>query len=465
MRIGIRSKLAIAVAAIAVAIALIVFLSMLFSFRSGFLQYVNASRFDYLQSLKATIESSIETEEQWQHFLQQKKRWDALLRQTFRENRQQNSDNKSTPTLPGQRPPRPNAFYLLDNNKAILYGKQRDVRRPLISPIKIDNQRVGFIGVHKSATFNRKADKSFVAKQTKTFFMIAIIVAILGAIAAFCLAHWMVSPVQRLNRAMKQLTTHDYNTRVENHSKDEMGELMHSFNRLAITLGEHEKSQQRWIADISHELRTPLATLRGEIEALQDGIRKLTPSRIDSLHEEIIHIQRIVDDLHQLTLSDLGALKYQFSECDVVSVIQKIQLHNEAALNKKSLEFTIKTDDKLPLIEADEDRLHQLFANLMQNSLRYTDAGGAIEVSITKTESQLSIHWQDSSPGVDTRSHGKLFNRLYREESSRNRAQGGSGLGLSIVQAIASAHLGSVATKDASLGGLEVILTLPLHLN
>jgi len=218
-------------------------------------------------------------------------------------------------------------------------------------------------------------------------------------------------------------------------------------------------------ADISHELRTPLATLRGEIEALQDGIRTLTPARIDSLHEEIIHIQRIVDDLHQLALSDLGALRYQFSECDVISVIQKIQLHNEAAINEKSLEFTINTDDTLPSIEADEDRLHQLFTNLMQNSLRYTDAGGAIEVSITNTESQLSIHWQDSSPGVDTRSHGKLFNRLYREESSRNRAQGGSGLGLSIVQAIATAHQGSIKTKDSHLGGLEVILTLPVHLN
>lgn len=462
MKIGIRSKLAIAVAAIAVAIALLVFISMLFSFRSGFLQYVNATRYDYLQSLKITIEDTLETEDAWEQLERQKRLWNTLLRKTFRDNRPQ-ADDKKNP-LPHQRPPKPSAFYLLDDDKDLIYGKRRDSRRPLIIPIKINNETMGYIGVHKSATFNRKADKSFVAKQTTTFFIIAINAAILGAVAAFFLAHWMVSPIQRLNRAMKQLTTHDYNTRVETPSKDEIGELMYSFNRLAITLGEHEKSQQRWIADISHELRTPLATLRGEIEALQDGIRTLTPDRIDSLHEEFIHIQRIVDDLHQLALSDLGALRYQFSECDVLSIVQRIELHNESALHERGLSFTAQADEELPDIQADDDRLYQLFNNLMQNSLRYTNTGGEICVQIKCTNKQLIIHWQDSAPGIEAGSHKQLFNRLYREESSRNRAQGGSGLGLSIVQAITIAHQGSIRTDDSPLGGLDVILTLPLEL-
>ena len=468
MKIGIRSKLAIAVAAIAVAIALLVFTSMLFSFRSGFLQYVNGVRYDYLQTLQITIEETIETEEAWEQLTRQKNLWNLLLRKTFRENlikEKTNASSKKERPLPNQRPPKPGSFYLLDDDKNIIYGNPKDTRRPLILPIEIDGETIGFVGVHKAVTFSRKADKSFVAEQTRTFFIIAIVAAVLGAIAAFLLAHWMVSPIKRLNHAMKDLTTHDYSTRVATESEDEIGELMRSFNRLAVTLGEHEQSQQRWIADISHELRTPLATLRGEIEALQDGIRTLTPERIDSLHEEIIHIQRIVDDLHQLALSDLGALRYRFSECDVCSIIERIELHNERKLNEKSLSFSIKAQEDLPVIQADDDRLHQLFSNLMQNSLRYTNPGGEICVMIDHIDNTIVVRWQDSAPGIEKDSHGQLFNRLYREEASRNRAQGGSGLGLSIVQAITTAHQGSITTADSPLGGLEVILTLPIKLS
>jgi len=464
MKIGIRSKLAIAVAAIAVAITLLVFLSMLFSFRAGFLQYVNTARYDYLQSLKATIEESIESHNAWGQLERQQRLWDALLRKTYKDNNPQIKDRNQPRSSPSQRPPKTNAFYLLDDDKKVIYGKPRDTKRPLVLPIVIDQKTVGYIGVHKLATFNRKVDQLFVANQTKTFFVIAIIAAILGAIAAFFLAHWMVSPIQRLNHAMKQLTTHDYTTRVAIPSKDEIGELMHSFNRLAVTLGEHELSQQRWIADISHELRTPLATLRGEIEALQDGVRTLTPERIDSLHEEIVHIQRIVDDLHQLALSDLGALRYRFADCDVLNIIQRVQQHNETLLQEKNLSFTITAHNELPQIQADDDRLHQLLSNLMQNSLRYTNAGGEIRIELSHNDKQLIITWDDSTPGIEKDSHEKLFNRLYREESSRNRAQGGSGLGLSIAAAIVHAHQGTINTSDSTLGGLSVTVALPVLL-
>ena len=463
MKIGIRAKLAIAVAAIAVTVALLVFISMLFSFRAGFLQYVNTVRYDYLQSLKITIEDNIHNQDDWQTLTQNPLIWEMLLQRAFEQASPQTGKKKSHRPLPHKRPPKLNAFFLLNKQKQIIHGKACDRRRTMLLPIvNSEQEKIAYIGVYKSATFNRKADKAFVAKQTQTFFIIVIIAAIIGAVAAFFLAHWMVSPIQRLKHAMKRLTTHDYSTRVATPSKDEIGELMYSFNKLAVTLGEHEKSQQRWIADISHELRTPLATLRGEIEALQDGIRTLTPKRIDSLHEEIIHIQRIVDDLHQLALSDLGALRYQFAETDIGSIIQRIYHHNENTLNDKQLVFSLNTSDDLPLIQADGDRLHQLFNNLMQNSLRYTNINGKILVSIRRDADYMIIEWEDSAPGIAQDSHKQLFNRLYREESSRSRAQGGSGLGLSIAYAIVMAHEGRIVTSDSNLGGLKVTVTLPI---
>ncbi|MGH6913809.1 MAG: ATP-binding protein, partial [Geminicoccales bacterium] len=204
------------------------------------------------------------------------------------------------------------------------------------------------------------------------------------------------------------------------------------------------------IADIAHELRTPLAVLRGEIEALQDGVRPLGRDALDSLAGDTARLSRLVEDLHTLSLSDLGALSYHKEPVDLAEVANEVL--DERRVRTKGLKLE-KDLQPAPLM-GDADRLGQVFSNLLENSLRYTDPPGQIRVS----SGNGFVLWEDSSPGVPEADLPKLTGRLYRVEGSRSRNGGGSGLGLAIARAIVEAHGGTLAASASLLGGLRIEL-------
>ncbi|HEY5973808.1 MAG TPA: ATP-binding protein, partial [Geobacteraceae bacterium] len=254
----------------------------------------------------------------------------------------------------------------------------------------------------------------------------------------------------------------DYSTRVPVVSTDELGQLAGDFNTLALTLAQNEQARRQWVADISHELRTPLAILRGEIEALQDGIRKPSPDSIRSLHGEVLRLGRLVDDLYQLSLSDLGALQYRRERLDLAVLVgDVVSAHRaEFTANNIGLSASLPADGTAQLL-GDPERLHQLFANLLANSLKYTAAGGELRIAMTCDGCTVSIDFQDSAPGVTDTDLERLFERLYRVEASRNRATGGAGLGLAICRNIVEAHQGTISARPSPLGGLWVRVELP----
>jgi len=220
----------------------------------------------------------------------------------------------------------------------------------------------------------------------------------------------------------------------------------------------------RGIADISHELRTPIAILRGEIEAIIDGIRQADDKSMESLHQEVLQLNRLVDDLYELSLSDLGALNYRKTEVDVCEVIDSVIEHFEESFRQKHIQIKSNINKhKSILFNADPDRLHQLLSNLLKNSLSYTNPQGLLEIDIQESDSQFTINLKDSAPGVLTEDLPKLFDRLYRAESSRNRATGGAGLGMAIVKNIVEAHQGTVSALSSPLGGLWIKINFPLN--
>ena len=216
------------------------------------------------------------------------------------------------------------------------------------------------------------------------------------------------------------------------------------------------------MADISHELRTPIAVVRAEIEAMIDGIRPTNPDHLNSLHSEVGRLSSLVDDLHELSLSDLGALNYRMAKVDLTEVLGQSLAHFEAGFSQQGIELSTSLPSTEVMIKADEQRLTQLFNNLYQNTLKYTQSPGQCQVQLVLEADQARIIWQDSSPGVPESSLDKLFDRLYRVEESRNRATGGSGLGLAICQNIVAAHQGTVTAKASELGGLTIQIELPL---
>jgi two-component system sensor histidine kinase BaeS len=195
--------------------------------------------------------------------------------------------------------------------------------------------------------------------------------------------------------------------------------------------------------------------LRGELEALQDGVRQPTPASLSSLLAEVTTLTKLVDDLHQLSLSDLGALAYRKSPVDCVHLLQIAVASFRDRFRAKGLEIVTLLPEQAPLF-GDPDRLNQLFNNLLENSLRYTDAGGKLEIGAEPLPGRLRIYWQDSAPGVNDEQLARIFERFYRTEGSRNRASGGSGLGLSICQNIVEAHNGTIYAQHSPLGGVRI---------
>jgi two-component system sensor histidine kinase BaeS len=274
----------------------------------------------------------------------------------------------------------------------------------------------------------------------------------------------MARPIRLLAAATRDLASGKYSTRVKDTSGGELGQLSRDFNGLAEILEKNQRARSQWVADISHELRTPLTILRGKIEALQDGVYQPTEETFKALHREAVHLGLLVDDLYQLSLSDLGAMSYQRAEVQPCWALEQavILLEPEFGEKQLTLETSVDLGEDASLF-ADNERLKQLFTNLLTNSLRYTDAGGRVQIRVSQQdEERICFDIEDSAPGVSGEHLSKLFDRLYRVDSSRSRDLGGAGLGLSICYNIVKGHNGTIEASNSSLGGLRIRVCLPL---
>jgi two-component system sensor histidine kinase BaeS len=306
-------------------------------------------------------------------------------------------------------------------------------------------------------------DVRFVEQQRRSFVLIALLVGLVSVALAWPLAHALVRPLRRVTEGARALAVGRFDTRVQVETKDELGELARDFNVLAETLERTEQARRQWVADVSHELRTPLSVLKGELEALQDGVRPLDQAAVASLQADVDRLNRLVEDLYQLSKSDLGALSYRKEDVDALAILREdvAALAGEFAKAGVAIELEDAGAGAVTL-HADPERLSQLFRNLLANSLRYTDSGGRLEIVVSRQPGRLVIDFQDTAPGVPEAELSRLFERFYRVEASRSRAHGGAGLGLAICRNIVAAHGGVIEARPSPLGGLWIHLELPL---
>jgi len=266
-----------------------------------------------------------------------------------------------------------------------------------------------------------------------------------------------------LHTAAKSLSNGNFDYLIDVHGKDELAELSRAFNLLTSTLKTQNKSREQWLSDISHELRTPIAVLLSEIEAIEDGIRKPEPKYIKSLHNQVMTLTRLVDDLYALSQSDTGILIDTSQTVDITNIINNISNQNEVRLANKNIVIKhLYDDNQSTRLNADAKSLAQLIGNLFENSYRYTDQDGEIHINLQQSHDSIVLTIEDSAPAVPDESLPKLFDRLYRVDKSRSRANGGSGLGLSICQNIVKMHHGHISAQHSALGGLKITVSLPI---
>ncbi|MDO7646029.1 MAG: ATP-binding protein, partial [Reinekea forsetii] len=225
------------------------------------------------------------------------------------------------------------------------------------------------------------------------------------------------------------------------------------------------QDRQQWVSDIAHELRTPVAVLMADIEAAQDGVRQIDAAWLTTLHAHSERLNRLINDLHQLSQSDSGTLNYRFEVIDLAELMVETISQYQTNFEQAHIELDWQVPDQPIWVHGDDKRLVQLLTNLLQNTLRYTDGTpdqpGQLRVRLVSVAGQSELSWEDSSPGVGPEDLGKLFDRLYRVDASRSRASGGSGLGLAIVKNIIEAHAASIEATSGRLGGLRLVIRFP----
>ncbi len=304
---------------------------------------------------------------------------------------------------------------------------------------------------------------AFVREQLRDIVWLAAGLIVLSILLAVWLARHLLRPIAALRAVTERLARGQFDARAPLLSRDELAELALHVNSMAQSLEESERQRRKMLADISHELRTPLTVIRGEIEALIDGIRQADNRALESLHAEVLHLTKLVEDLHQLNLADAGDLHLDWQHFDLGAHLLPILERHRLRAGDSALALQWTLPQQPVEIDADASRITQVVVNLLENSIRYTDKGGVIHVTLAQQGQFAELTVEDSAPGVPDGVHASLFERLYRVDAARTRKSGGSGLGLSICKAIVEGHGGTVNALPSPLGGVKMFVRLPLE--
>jgi two-component system sensor histidine kinase BaeS len=292
------------------------------------------------------------------------------------------------------------------------------------------------------------------------WFIVATSLALISVLNYF-LARGFLAPIRCLIKGAMQIAKGDYTTRVPESRRDELGELSSNFNAMTTMLQSNESMRRQLMADVSHELRTPLAVLSTELENMEDGIQALNFESVRSLREEVNALTRRVDDIHQISLAEAGALQYHWQPLDLATWLEEEWGRWQSRLTAKGMTMEIQTCAGL-LVRADPDRLRQLLRNLIENARNHARGATLLRILLHRESDQAVIEVHDNGQGVDEKSLPRLFERFWREDPSRSRKTGGSGLGLAICHSIVEAHGGRIDAVRSCPGGLCVRTCLPL---
>jgi len=443
----------------------------------GFLEYINTAEREEISQLVAELEHHYAVNNSWTEIrnnpvilfnmyietLPEDSKRKHLMKRLAKEkftswviNLKSSSSKNKHPRHPMQR------IVLFDGDENLVVGFEQQKKPPVTWKLKHDGRTVGTLGLYPPTDFSENHQLLFVKKQRLVILLVCIAATLITIALSLPLAFHLTKPIRHLSQAAHQLISGDYSSRVTVTTKDEIGDLARDFNTLAEKLHKNEAQRKLWVSDIAHELRTPLNTLRGEIEAVQDGIRKPDMETFSNLHQSVMRLSRLVEDLYDLSRSELGILSYVHSRVDLNQLVAGEVAAKRVALDNAGLKIHVDGAMVPVIINGDEQRLHQLISNLLNNSITYTDPGGAVQVTVHSDQSEACLQISDTAPGVPDDDLPKLFNRLFRVEESRNRSLGGAGLGLAICHQIVLAHDGTIVAQHAPTGGLMITVTLPL---
>ncbi|MDR1247828.1 MAG: HAMP domain-containing protein [Treponema sp.] len=310
--------------------------------------------------------------------------------------------------------------------------------------------------------FYSESESAFLAGLNRFFLVSGGIFIVLSVLLSFFLAAQISRPVLKAAEAARRIAGGAFSARVPDRLQTrELSELSRSVNDLAAALENGERWQKQLTADIAHELRTPLTCLQGNMEAMIDGVWEPTAERLSSAYEEIIRLNKLVEDLNLLSMLEQKNIVLHKTKFDLTKLAEAAAERFRPAAQEKGLAITA-ADCGAVMVQGDYDRLTQVFVNLIANAVKYTSRGG-VAVTITATQDCCEAAVADTGVGLEEDELDRVFERFYRSDKSRSRSgtEAGAGIGLSIAQTIAAAHGGRIYAGQRDGGGSVFTLRLP----
>lgn len=296
----------------------------------------------------------------------------------------------------------------------------------------------------------------------------ALVIAGVAAILAAGVVSWFVSqqithPIRSLVALSQQIAGGSYRQRLRLDTHDEFAELVENFNRMAESLASTEAVRVQLIGDVSHELKTPLAGIKGYMEGLQDGVLPATPETFQLIHREADRLQRLVQDLQELSRTESGQVALDMRPHPPEAIVKPVVERMRPQFADKGIDCAVLIPTDLPAVRADCDRSMQILTNLLGNALQYTASGGRVELVISSEHDAVRFSVHDTGIGLSSETLPHIFQRFYRVDKSRSRGSGGSGIGLTVAKHLVEAQGGRIGAESSGLGkGSRFWFTLPI---
>ncbi|MCB9136081.1 MAG: HAMP domain-containing protein [Anaerolineales bacterium] len=318
-----------------------------------------------------------------------------------------------------------------------------------------------FIDLNQSTGIGA-SQRAFLNSVNRSLVYGLVFAGLAAILLTIMLSRRILRPIEALTKASRAMGAGKLNQRVTIHTHDEIGELATAFNAMADGLSRQEQLRRNMVSDVAHELRTPLSNIRGYLEAIQDGLTDPTSDVINSLHEEAMLLNRLVDDLQELALVEAGQLHLRPIPVNLETIITGALIALQHRMNEKNIHLVTELSSTLPLLRVDPERIGQVLRNLLTNSITYTPEGGTITLRAYPIPTGVEVLIQDTGIGIAQEHLRNIFERFYRVDESRSRATGGAGLGLAIVKRLIQAHGGDINIESILGSGTTVTFTLPM---
>jgi signal transduction histidine kinase len=329
-------------------------------------------------------------------------------------------------------------------------------------PITVNGKTVGYLLNERGNPHINPSGSAFLTRMNRVLWYSAIGAGIVAILLGIIISRSITRPIRELTEATRAVASGNLDQKVKVRSKDEIGELAVSFNKMNAELAHSLDLRRQMTADVAHELRTPISVIIGYVDGIHDGVLEPTPDTIDIIREETGRLDHLVDDLRTLSKADAGELPLDMQRVDPRKLLQEAAaVHGHRARLKK---IAIKVDlgENIPDVNVDYGRMMQVLNNLVDNALRYTPEDGEICLAIEEQDNRVEIRVKDTGSGISPNDIRKVFDRFYRADPSRQRKDdGGSGLGLAIAKSLVERHNGEIYAESTIGLGTTFIIHLP----